>query len=254
MKINTPVNDTEIDFPEHYNILSTTNLKGAITYCNDEFIEVSGFTNDELVGHNHNLVRHPDMPPAAFADLWRNLKRGTPWMGIVKNRCKDGSYYWVDAYVTPIRENGESIEYQSVRTKPERSIVRRAEAVYRDLMQNRKPRALRLPRISIRNKLVAGFAAATLPPVGALFAGIAPGGITAGGAGPRPGPGRHLRPPRPGERAVLARPLGPAAAAVAAALSAALAATRRPRRARPRSSRDAGAAAGAASASRRPRA
>ena len=180
MKINTPVTDTELDFPEQYNILSTTNLKGAITYCNDEFIEVSGFTNDELLGHNHNLVRHPDMPPAAFADLWRNLKRGTPWMGIVKNRCKDGSYYWVDAYVTPIRENGESIEYQSVRTKPERSIVRRAEAVYRDLMQNRKPRALRLPRISIRDKLIAGFAAAALPPVGALFAGIAPGGITAG--------------------------------------------------------------------------
>ncbi len=180
MKINTPVNTTEINFPEHYNILSTTNLKGAITYCNDDFIEVSGFTSEELIGRNHNLVRHPDMPPAAFADLWGNLKSGLPWMGIVKNRCKDGSYYWVDAYVTPIRENGETTEYQSVRTKPDRTIVQRAEAIYRDLMQNRKPRALRLPRPSVRSKLIAGFAAATLPPLGVLFAGGAPGGVATG--------------------------------------------------------------------------
>jgi aerotaxis receptor len=180
MKINTPVNTTEISFPEHYNIRSTTNLKGAITYCNDDFIEVSGFTSEELIGRNHNLVRHPDMPPAAFADLWGNLKSGVPWMGIVKNRCKDGSYYWVDAYVTPIRENGETTEYQSVRTKPDRTIVQRAEAIYRDLMQNRKPRALRLPRLSIRSKLIAGFAAATLPPLGVLFAGGAPGGVATG--------------------------------------------------------------------------
>jgi len=109
MKINMPVNDTEINYPSHYNILSTTNLKGAITYCNDDFIEVSGFTEEELIGNNHNMVRHPDMPPAAFGDLWSHLKNEKPWMGIVKNRCKDGSYYWVDAYVTPIKENDRAL-------------------------------------------------------------------------------------------------------------------------------------------------
>ena len=167
----TPVNNTEINFPEHYNILSTTDLKGAITYCNHNFIEVSGFSGDELIGRNHNVVRHPDMPPAAFADLWGNLKSGKPWMGIVKNRCKDGSFYWVDAYVAPIRDNGEVSEYQSARTKPERSVIRRAEAVYRDLMQKRKPLALRLPGFSLRSKLLAGFGVATLPPLGALLSG-----------------------------------------------------------------------------------
>jgi len=183
MKINTPVNNTEINYPEHYNILSTTDLKGAITYCNDDFIEVSGFTEDELIGRNHNLVRHPDMPPAAFADMWDNLKRGRPWMGVVKNRCKDGSFYWVDAYVTPIRENGESSEYQSVRTRPDRTVVQRAEAVYRDLMQKRKPLALRLPGFSLRSKLIAGFAVATLPPVLTLVSGAALSGAASAAIG-----------------------------------------------------------------------
>ncbi len=169
MKINTPVTDTEVDYPEDYNILSTTNLKGALTYCNDHFVEVSGFTEDELIGRNHNVVRHPDMPPAAFADLWSHLKSEKPWMGIVKNRCKDGNYYWVDAYVTPIKENGVVNEYQSVRTKPDRNIVRRAETVYRQLMQGQTPLALRLPKFSIRSKLATGFALALAPPLWALI-------------------------------------------------------------------------------------
>jgi aerotaxis receptor len=168
MKINKPVTNTEVDYPEDYNILSTTNLKGALTYCNDDFIKVSGFTEEELIGHNHNIVRHPDMPPAAFSDLWSHLKSEKPWMGIVKNRCKDGSYYWVDAYVTPIKENGGTNEYQSVRTKPDRKIVRRAENIYRQLMEGKTPLALRLPKFSIRTKLATGFALAVIPPLGAL--------------------------------------------------------------------------------------
>lgn len=181
MKINTPVTNKEIDYPEDYNILSTTNLKGAVTYCNDDFIKVSGFTEEDLYGKNHNIVRHPDMPPAAFADLWSNLKNEKPWMGIVKNRCKDGSYYWVDAYVTPIKENGVINEYQSVRTKPDRTIVRRAEKIYRQLMQGKMPLALRLPKITIRTRLVAGFTAAIVPPLWALTAAGALSSL-AGGA------------------------------------------------------------------------
>ena len=114
MKINTPVTNTEINYPDDYNILSTTNLKGTLTYCNDDFIEVSGFCQEELIGHNHNIVRHPDMPPAAFADLWSNLKSEKPWMGIVKNRCKDGSYYWVNAYVPPIKTGPSSAQGRSL--------------------------------------------------------------------------------------------------------------------------------------------
>ncbi|HHH44742.1 MAG TPA: PAS domain S-box protein [Gammaproteobacteria bacterium] len=177
MKINTPVTDHEVNYPEDANLLSTTNLKGAITYCNEDFIKVSGYGEEELVGRNHNIVRHPDMPPAAFADLWTSLKNEHSWMGIVKNRCKDGSYYWVDAYVTPIRENGRVDEYQSVRTRPERSIVRRAERIYRQLKQGKMPLALRLPEIGIRSRLAAGFAFAVLPPLGALAASDAFGAV-----------------------------------------------------------------------------
>jgi aerotaxis receptor len=168
MKINTPVTDHEVDYPADSNLLSTTDLKGAITYCNEDFVKVSGFPEEELTGRNHNIVRHPDMPPAAFADLWSNLKSEQPWMGIVKNRCKDGGYYWVDAYVTPIAENGKVDEYQSVRIKPDRTIVRRAEKIYRQLMQGKTPLALRLPKFGIRSKLITGFSIAVVPPLWVL--------------------------------------------------------------------------------------
>jgi len=176
MKINTPVTNTEVEYPEDYNLLSTTDLKGAITYCSEDFIKVSGFSEQELTGFNHNVVRHPDMPPAAFADLWSSLKREKPWMGVVKNRCKDGKYYWVDAYVTPVKANGKVEEYQSVRTQPERTVVRRAEKIYRQLMQGKTPLALRLPKFSLRARLMAGFTLAVVPPLGALASGVEIGG------------------------------------------------------------------------------
>lgn len=87
-------------------IVSKTDLNGAITYANEAFVEMSGFTRDELIGKNHSMVRHPDVPPQAFEDLWRTLKADYPWRGIVKNRCKNGDHYWVDAFVSPIRRNG----------------------------------------------------------------------------------------------------------------------------------------------------
>lgn len=129
MKKNLPVNNTEITLDESSNILSTTDHQGKIRYANEDFIKISGFTEEELIGQDHNIVRHPEMPPAAFAGLWSALKDKRSWKGIVKNRCKDGSYYWVDAYAIPII-NGSDIEYQSVRQKPKADAVARADAIY----------------------------------------------------------------------------------------------------------------------------
>jgi aerotaxis receptor len=154
MKKNLPVTQVEEDYSSSANILSTTNLKGAITYVNEDFIRISGFTKDELIGKNHNMVRHPDMPPAAFEQLWSTVKSGQSWMGMVKNRCKNGNHYWVDAYVTPIEKNGSVEEYQSIRRKPDRDFIKRAEQVYPKLMEGKKPSQLKngLP-INIKNIL-----------------------------------------------------------------------------------------------------
>ncbi len=133
MKINQPVTDHEIVMEDGQTIVSKTDLKGSITYVNRYFKDISGFTEKELIGKNHNIVRHPDMPPAAFEDLWNHMKSGRPWTGMVKNRCKNGDYYWVEAHVTPIRQNGSIVEYMSVRSKPSREQITAAEALYRDI-------------------------------------------------------------------------------------------------------------------------
>ncbi len=88
MKINLPVTQQEIMLSDDASIVSKTDLKGAITYINREFIEISGFSEVELLGKNHNIIRHPDLPAVAFEDLWRTVKSGKPWNGMVKNRCK----------------------------------------------------------------------------------------------------------------------------------------------------------------------
>ena len=105
MKINQPVTNVETLLPEGEFIYSSTDLKGVIVEANEAFVRISNFTRDEMIGQSHNMVRHPDMPPEAFADLWRDLKAGRPWRGIVKNRRKDGGFYWVVANVSPVREN-----------------------------------------------------------------------------------------------------------------------------------------------------
>lgn len=126
--------DIEQNYPEDVRLISTTNLDGVITYANPEFCEVAGYSIEELVGMNHSIVRHPDMPAAAFGDLWDHARNDQPWMGLVKNRCKNGDYYWVQAYVTPLfDENKRKVGYQSVRTKPTRKQVDRAEKVYKRL-------------------------------------------------------------------------------------------------------------------------
>ncbi|TBV03842.1 methyl-accepting chemotaxis protein [Phytopseudomonas dryadis] len=139
MRQNSPVTQRERTFPQHERLISTTDLTSKITYCNDAFIAISGFTREELIGQPHNLVRHPDMPPAVFAHMWETIKQGKPWMGIVKNRAKNGDYYWVSAYVTPIYQHGQVSGYESVRSLPSEAQKHRAEALYARLRAGKSP-------------------------------------------------------------------------------------------------------------------
>jgi aerotaxis receptor len=139
MRNNQPVTNRERTFPASEQLISTTDLGGIITGANDSFVRISGFSAEELKGQPHNLVRHPDMPPAAFADLWQSLKQRKPWMGLVKNRSKNGDHYYVDAYVTPIIERDQIIGYQSVRVIPDRAVVDRAEQRYAEIRHNSVP-------------------------------------------------------------------------------------------------------------------
>ncbi|MGZ8159462.1 MAG: methyl-accepting chemotaxis protein [Methylobacter sp.] len=118
-------------------LVTRTDLRGIITYVNDEFVAISGYSRDELMGADHNIVRHPDMPPAAFEDLWVTLKSLRPWNGIVKNRTKSGDHYWVDANAMPVFKNGKVHEYLSVRRVPSREKIEKAEQLYR-LLNDKK--------------------------------------------------------------------------------------------------------------------
>lgn len=137
MKINEPVTQNEISFPAGSVLVSKTDTRGMITYCNRAFIDISGFNENELLGKSHNIVRHPDMPAAAFQDLWDTVAAGKPWTGIVKNRTKNGDHYWVKANVSPIYQGGRVTEYISVRTEPAREEIAAAEALYRDINAER---------------------------------------------------------------------------------------------------------------------
>ncbi len=137
MRNNQPVSQREYDFPAHETLLSTTDTSSHITYANAAFIRTSGFDLDELMGQPHNLVRHPDMPPEAYADMWRSLKEGQSWTALVKNRRRDGDHYWVRANAAPMRRNGQVTGYLSVRTKPARPETEAAEALYRRFREGR---------------------------------------------------------------------------------------------------------------------
>ncbi|MDO8813219.1 MAG: methyl-accepting chemotaxis protein [Gallionella sp.] len=130
MKNNQPVTNVEYVLKETDFIVSKTDLKGVLTYINEDFLRISGFSESELVGASHNIVRHPDMPVEAFADLWASLKANRPWTGIVKNRCKNGDFYWVLANATPIYESGQCIGYMSVRSKPSQEQIKAAQSAY----------------------------------------------------------------------------------------------------------------------------
>ncbi|HEX8979753.1 MAG TPA: PAS domain-containing methyl-accepting chemotaxis protein [Parasulfuritortus sp.] len=157
MKKNLPVTQVECPFPKGQYLVSKTDLKGVITFVNDAFVEISGFSRAELIGQSHNLVRHPDMPPAAFADLWGTVKQGRPWRGLVKNRSKNGDYYWVDALVVPVRKDDATIGYMSVRTEPSREQIKTAEALYAELGRGnaRLPAPSAWSRVSLQARFVA---------------------------------------------------------------------------------------------------
>ena len=159
MKKNYPVTGQEVSYDASLNILSTTDPKGRITHVNEDFVRISGFTREELIGKAHNIVRHPDMPPEAFQDLWDTIKGGDSWMGIVKNRCKNGDHYWVSAYVTPVMRDGRIVEFQSVRRKPEPEEIARAERLYASLRSGRKPFWMRFPTLPFRVRLMMAFIA-----------------------------------------------------------------------------------------------
>lgn len=133
MRVNLPVTNIEYPLDDEALLVSTTDSKGRITYVNPAFIEVSGYSEDELLGRAHNIIRHPDMPPEAFADFWKTLQSGKPWTGFVKNRRKNGDFYWVQANAIPLIENGKISGYLSVRTKPSRQLVEKVEPIYQKI-------------------------------------------------------------------------------------------------------------------------
>lgn len=173
MRNNLPVTQRERTFPEQQRLISTTDLKGKITYCNDAFVEISGFSRDELIGSPHNLVRHPDVPPAVFDHMWNDLKAGRAWMGIVKNRCANGDHYWVNAFVTPILEGGQVVGYESVRVKTTAGQVERASALYKRLNSGRTAVSQDWKGMLVQLAPVVGFGAVA----GGLGAALGPAGV-----------------------------------------------------------------------------
>lgn len=128
--------DEETFFPEGRLITSRTDLNGIITHVNETFVLMSGWSREELIGKPHHILRHPDIPKAAFADLWATIQRGEKWNGYVKNLRKDGGFYWVYATVIPNIRHGEIVSYTSVRRKPARAKVEEMQALYQELLKN----------------------------------------------------------------------------------------------------------------------
>jgi methyl-accepting chemotaxis protein/aerotaxis receptor len=137
VRVNEPITDREVQMKEGEALVSKTDAGGRITFVNRAFIDISGFTEAELIGQPHNLVRHPHMPKEAFADLWADIKAGKAWEGLVKNRTKSGDFYWVRANVTPLVEEGAVVGYMSVRSKPSREDIAAAEGAY-ELFRNKR--------------------------------------------------------------------------------------------------------------------
>jgi aerotaxis receptor len=132
----------ETEVPEDELIISRTDLSGKITYANETFCEISGYSQDEIIGKAHSIVRHPDMPSAAFEDLWNTIKAGKQWKGIVKNIRKDKGFYWVEALVTGVYKNGELVEYKSLRTPISYETKLKYQRLY-DKMRNEKNERVR---------------------------------------------------------------------------------------------------------------
>ena len=168
MRSNLPVTQHELFLQPRRPIVTKTDPGGLITYANRAFIDISGFTEEELIGQPHNIVRHPDMPPEAFEDMWRTIQAGHPWRGIVKNRSKCGDFYWVEAYVTPLTENGQTVGFMSVRTPPTQQQKIDAEKCCAEV----KAKRARFPSTSLKQNwgLNRYLCVGLLPPFVALIA------------------------------------------------------------------------------------
>ena len=142
MRMNLPVVSQEYPFPKGETLVSTTDLKGRILYCNPMFVEVSGYEKEELLGQPHNMIRHPDMPEEAFRDMWETIAKGIPWSAAVKNRRKNGTYYWVMANVTPLMQGDQPVGYMSVRTEATREQIQQAEQLYKTMRAEKEAGAL----------------------------------------------------------------------------------------------------------------
>jgi len=166
MRTNLPVSTQEFPFPKGQTLVSTTDDKGRILYCNPAFIAVSGYERAELLGQPHNLIRHPDMPEEAFRDMWATIASGRPWSAPVKNRRKNGDYYWVMANATPLLENGRPVGYMSVRTEATREQINAAETLYarmrEEKQQGRQVHALKAGRL-VKRTLLGRLVEATRP-------------------------------------------------------------------------------------------
>ena len=183
MRSNLPVTNVEYVLKDTESIVSKTDLHGNITYVNQDFIDISGFSEAELIGQPQNIVRHPDMPVEAFADFWRTLKSGKAWTGLVKNRCKNGDHYWVVANAAPIIENQKVIGYASIRMKPTREQVQAAESAYRAIkagdttLEIREGNAVKRTFLQrcrlLQNLSLKTMLALAAGSIGALFSGMA---------------------------------------------------------------------------------
>jgi aerotaxis receptor len=179
MKKNLPVTQREVTLTERTVIVSMTDPKGKITAANDTFVDVSGYTREELLGAPHNILRHPDVPPPVFKNMWDTIQAGKPWLGIVKNRCKNGDHYWVEAFVSPLMRDGAITGYQSVRVMAERPLIARAEQLYKAVWagQTTTLRRTEPRRWPFRSQVLALLSVPTL--LTAVAAGLL-GGLSAG--------------------------------------------------------------------------
>ena len=151
MRSQVGQNQREYILSDDETIVSKTDLSGNITYANDDFVRISGFSLEELIGAPQNIVRHPDMPREAFADLWKTIQSGYSWHGLVKNRCKNGDFYWVEATAAPLTKNGKTIGYTSVRVKPDPAQVAAAEAAYAQIRSGNSALFIRDGRVHRRS-------------------------------------------------------------------------------------------------------
>jgi aerotaxis receptor len=155
VRINLPVTNREYFVQDRETIVSKTDLNGNISYVNQDFIRINGYSEEELLGAPQNILRHPDMPEEVFADFWQTLKAGKTWTGLVKNRCKNGDHYWIEAIAGPLIKNSKVIGYTSIRGKPDREQVRLTEAAYRAIKAGNSGLTVRAGQVVQRSALCA---------------------------------------------------------------------------------------------------